>query len=149
MALTASQESLLLSAARDLIGTSYATLDCSHFVQQAYEAAGLVYPYRNTATFTELCGGYFEQVTDGRKGGDVLLLRTHMGLWDPDGCKVLTTSRECIRIKNDLKKEAAFLSSRSGGNRGPDFGLENWWGEVLGVYRWKAHDGEALAATPA
>jgi hypothetical protein len=70
----------------------------------------------------------------------VLVFRSHMGIWDPSGCAVLAqkdnTNAECTNLKNN----APFLSSRSGQQRGPDFGITKWWGGhtgIQGVYRWK------------
>lgn len=60
----------------------------------------------------------------------------HVGLWDADGCRVLqdakTPNEECTRFNNQMP----FLSSRSGGNRGPDCGMMKWFGGLKTVYRW-------------
>jgi hypothetical protein len=124
----------VLTEARKLIGTSYADMDCSHFVCHAYTAAGFAYPYAATATFARAAAGPagpFEQAAGSPQAADVLLFSGHMGLWDPEGCTVLGSNAECKRLKND----APVLSSRSGGLRGPDFGIPKWWGSYQ-VYRW-------------
>lgn len=139
MALNKEQVQSVLAAARSLIGTPYRDLDCSHFVHRAYATAGLHYAYQATETFSSLVGSSFEEVTDtsNLKSGDVLMFAKHMGLWDAQGCKVLqdaaTPNKECLRFNNHLP----FLSSRSGGNRGPDFGKMQWFGDLKKVYRWK------------
>lgn len=130
----------VLSAARTLIGTPYKDLDCSYFVHKAYAIAGFHYAYQATATFHTLVGKCFEEVVDMKacEAADVLMFSGHMGLWDAQGCKVLedakTPNQECIRFKNNLP----FLSSRSGGGRGPDFGQMKWFGGLKKVYRWKS-----------
>ena len=47
----------ILVAARGLIGNSYTTMDCSHFVHEAYEKAGYSYPYTESAYFATLAKG--------------------------------------------------------------------------------------------
>lgn len=141
MPLSDAQQKAVLSVARALIGTKYSDIDCSHFVHRAYATAGLNYPYRSTDSFAGLVGSYFVEV-DTKNGswqaGDVLLFSDHVGLWDPRGCQVLqdagTPDADCKRFKNSLP----FLSSRSGGNRGPDYGMLQWFGDLQAVYRWKA-----------
>lgn len=142
MALTEAQQQAVLKAARALIGTKYDALDCSNFVHQSYATGGLHYPYRNTASFSGLVPEYFIEVStaDGMEGvvepADVLMFKGHVGLWDPQGCRVLQDAgagnSECSRFNNQVP----FLSSRSGGNRGPDYGMMKWWGKLQGVYRW-------------
>ncbi len=135
MALTSQQSNRVLEEARALIGKTYADIDCSHFVKDAYTSAGLSYDYAPTATFAATragTGGPFELVlASSLQSADVLLFTGHMGLWDPEGCSVLGTNAECKR----LKQQAPVLSSRSSGNRGPDFGVPSWWGAYK-VYRW-------------
>lgn len=139
MALTKHKQESVLSAARSLIGLKYSDVDCSHFVHRAYETALLIYPYKPTAEFSDLAGTTFEAV-DTSSGdfmpADILMFAGHMGIWDPQGCKVLqdlgSENIECKRFDNSLP----FLSSRSGGNRGPDFGKLSWFGSLKSVYRW-------------
>lgn len=141
MPLTKEQQSAVLSAARALIGTKkYSDIDCSHFVHSAYATAGVNYAYQATATFKTLVGQQFVEVNaekDGFEPADVLMFSGHMGLWDADGCKVLqeagNPNAECGRFNNQLP----FLSSRSGSNRGPDYGMMKWFGGLKAVYRWK------------
>jgi hypothetical protein len=135
MALTNQQSNQVLQAARKLIGKTYADIDCSHFVHEAYGNAGLTYEYAATATFVAAQAGPagpFELIPSAPwQSADVLLFKGHMGLRDPDGCSVLGTNAECKR----LNQRAPLLSSRSGGNRGPDYGIPSWWGSFK-VYRW-------------
>ncbi len=117
----------VLTYARSYIGKkTYAQMDCSHFVHAAYHDAGLDYPYTPTAKFATLATGAhakFELVENSEKqAGDVILMPGHMGIFDPQGCTVLSNNVECVR----LKKDAPFLSSRTEGNRGPDFGQTKW-----------------------
>lgn len=144
MPLSKKQQDAVLSAARALIRKkTYADIDCSHYVHQAYATAGLNYPYRDTATFIGLVGGYFAEVDAEKEGfepADVLMFSGHVGLWDPNGCRVLqdagTPNSECKRFNN----EVSFLSSRSGKNRGPDYGMMSWFGGLKKVYRWSKAD---------
>ena len=143
MALNENQKNAVLDAARFLIGVPYHDIDCSHFVHRAYSVAGLEYTYQNTTTFSTLVGSYFEEIDNISKleAGDVLMFSHHMGIWDPTGCRVIQRAfkfskmrnDECVKYKNDLP----FLSSRSGGNRGPDFGKLHWFGDLKKIYRWK------------
>lgn len=70
-------------------GTPYAQMDCSHFVNSAYSAYGLKYPYVNVAGWPPK-GGYFAKVNEGKQPGDVRVLYDvklgvhHMGLYDPN-----------------------------------------------------------------
>lgn len=136
MLLTSGQADLVLSEARKLIGKSYADLDCSHFVNEAYAKAKLAYEYAATAVFVRNQAGPdgpFQAVAaGGPQPADVLLFPSHMGLWDPQGCQLLGTNAECKRLNN----KAPFLSSRSTDNRGPDFGVPSWFGSYK-LYRWK------------
>jgi hypothetical protein len=141
MPLTKEQQTAVLSAARALIGKkTYKDLDCSHFVHFAYAQANLHYPYKATADFDKSLKNHFKKVDlkkSAYEAADVLMFAGHMGLWDSDGCKVLQTEEkqnaECERFDNRL----SFLSSRSGDNRGPDFGMTSWFGKLKAVYRWK------------
>lgn len=134
MPLDQDQKTKVLEEARKLIGMSYDTLDCSHFVYESYVKAHLGYPYRNTKTFVDLVNSYFLPVNPEQlEAGDVIVFDGHMGIWDPQGCSVLTTNRECQRLDN----KAPFLSSRSSKNRGPDYGRLGWFGTSYKVYRWK------------
>jgi len=115
-------------------------MDCSHFVNFAYAQADLHYPYTATSSFDKRLSAYFKKVDmqeSAWEAADVLMFSGHMGLWDPEGCKVLqkeqTQDAECERFDNKLN----FLSSRSGGNRGPAFGMTDWFGKLKAVYRWK------------
>lgn len=133
--LTSQDRDSILAAARRRIGTPYADLDCSHFVWQSYGDAGFAYDYAPTATFAPSRAGWqgpFAAVTGALQPADVLLFAGHMGLWDPDGCTVLGSNAECRRLRD----QAPVLSSRSGGNRGPDFGVPKWWGAYR-TYRWQ------------
>jgi prepilin-type processing-associated H-X9-DG protein len=140
MALTESNQKSVLSAARALIGKkTYKQLDCSNFIHQAYALADLHYPYRSTDSFDGLVPDYFIKVGTKQvefQAADVLMFDGHVGLWDPDGCRVLqdagTEDKECKRFDNKLN----FLSSRSSGNRGPDYGMMKWFGGLKAVYRW-------------
>ena len=137
MPITPLQASNVLQCARGLIGKTYSDLDCSHFVCEAYSKAQLDYDYADTSSFAAACAGRygpFKPVIGDRQAADVLLFKGHMGLWDPEGCTILGTNTECKRLKN----EAPLLSSRSGGNRGPDFGQPKWWGS-FSVYRWDGY----------
>jgi hypothetical protein len=140
MPLSEEKQKSVLSNARSLIGLKYSDVDCSHFVHRAYEASSLSFPYKPTAQFAELVGKEFESVDTSAgdfMGADVLMFDGHMGLWDPKGCSVLQASGsendQCKQFDNALP----FLSSRSGKNRGPDFGMLKWFGALKGVYRWK------------
>src|SRR4051794_30301217 len=99
------RQQLVLTEARKLIGTSYDELDCSHFVWEAYKNAGYPYKYHNTATFVaKLATGeasMFVPVADRAQwqAADVILVPGHMGLWDPEGCSVVTNNSECTRIE--------------------------------------------------
>jgi hypothetical protein len=142
MSLSEVQKSAVLSAARALIGTPYSDLDCSHFVNRAYSIAGLYFPYQATATFNNLVGSFFDVVvaksSADYEAADVLMFTGHVGLWDPDGCQILQKSKAPDAVCADFKNQVPFLSSRSGGNLGPEFGKLNWFGGgVKQVYRWK------------
>ncbi len=103
-------------------------------MNEAFKSAGLDYPYTPTAMFATACAGSdgpFKLVGGTPQAGDVLLFTGHMGLWDPEGCTVLGTNSECKRLQG----KAPLLSSRSTGNRGPDFGVPAWWGAYR-IYRW-------------
>ena len=131
------RQNAILQAARGLIGQTYASLDCSHFVHEAYEEAGYPYPYHNSVHFGELAGDrnapFLSVPATGQKeGGDVIVMFGHMGIWDPQGCTILTNNPECSRLGGN----APFLSSRKGGNRGPDFGRTQWWNGNYTIYRW-------------
>lgn len=134
----ASKQYKLLTQARVLIGTSYAKMDCSHFVHQAYDSAGMAYPYLSSGSFDSKPNEkYFTHVgsdlTAARlEAGDVIVFKGHMGLWDPEGCQVLTGNAECVQLKG----QAPFLSSRSGGDRGPDYAPLSYWKGKYEVYRW-------------
>lgn len=140
MALPEQQQKAILSAARALIGRKYHELDCSHFVQESYRTAGLTYPYTNTASFGSLVPEFFAAVPKLDQGefqpADILMFGGHMGLWDPEGCRELkqagTPDAECESASSPMP----FLSSRSGDDRGPDFGKVNWFGALQAVYRW-------------
>lgn len=144
MAITKDQQQAVLAAARALIGKPYDQMDCSHFVHQAFATASLAYPYTNTAGFPGLItkGQDFFEVAgaDSMQAGDVVMFAKHMGIWDPQGCTVLAAAQspnnECTKFTN----AAPVLSSRSGGNRGPDFGTTSMFGEIKAVYRWKGID---------
>lgn len=58
-------------------GNSIKGIDCSHFVHQAYKAAGLDYGYHSTASDWEKAG--FEKTTDP-KAGDLIMFDGHMGI---------------------------------------------------------------------
>jgi len=146
MGLNIEQTAALLKAARHLIGTPYSELKCNEFVQKAFKAAGLDYPEANTSSFHKVSFGYFDPLVAGPSGdysleaGDVIVVPGHMGIWDSEGCKFLAQAdnpnAECQRLSD----QAPFLSSRSTGNRGPEYGLVKWWtAKVPGmkVYRWK------------
>ena len=137
MSMSIKETEEILINARKYIGKTYNDIDCSHFVWQAYKDSGKEYPYRPTATFDELSRlGYFDKLDKAAApiDGDLLLFSGHIGIWDSKGCTVLVTNAECKRLKND----APFLSSRSGDNRGPDYGRQSWWGNIKAIYRWKA-----------
>ncbi len=137
MALNEKEANELLTNARKNIGKTYADMDCSHFVWQAYKDSGKEYPYRNTAMFDDLVTmGFFEKfdASYAPAEGDIVMLPKHMGIWDSKGCSIMMTNSECKNLGND----APFLSSRSGKNRGPDYGRTEWWkGGVKAIYRWK------------
>lgn len=139
MPLTDAQKESILQNARALIGMKYDQIDCSNFVHRAYAAAKVTYPYRATASFDDLTIQYFNKLEASvtREAADVLMFSGHVGLWDPGGCTVLETAKmpnpQCQSMKNNVP----VLSSRSGKNRGPDFGQAKWFGEVKAVYRWK------------
>ena len=127
----------VLEQARLLIGTTYDQLDCSHFVHKAFAQAGMVYTYRNSASFASDPDDRFESVGFNLDAGllepgDVIVFNGHMGIWDPDGCIILGGNEQCKNLKN----KAPFLSSRSGGNRGPDYGQLKWWSGDYQVFRW-------------
>ena len=138
----------LLAQSHALIGKHYNVIDCSHFVNDAYKGANMPYPYLNTSAFVTKANKFFKLVgTDlspsSLEVGDVIVFNGHMGIWDPEGCLTLGTNQECKRLKND----APFLSSRSGQNRGPDFGRLNMWSGSYSVYRWiDKKNGSAPAA---
>jgi NlpC/P60 family len=127
----------LLSQARSLIGNKYDSLDCSHFVQKAFESAGMKYDYLNSSAFASDMNSHFKKIgvnlpTSSLDPGDVIVYNNHMGIWDPEGCTALGANQECKRLKSD----APFLSSRSSKNRGPDFGRLSMWTGDYQVYRW-------------
>lgn len=127
----------LLTTARSLIGTSYSTLDCSHFVQKVYASAGMTYPYMNSAAFVGKNNKSFTLIGTNvsislLEPGDIIVFGGHMGIWDPNGCDALGANQQCQKLKNN----APFLSSRTTDNRGPDFGVLKWWPGDYKVYRW-------------
>lgn len=138
MPITSLQATRVLEEGRRLIGKTYADFDCSHFVCEAYFKAELPYDYAATGAFASARAGIegpFKLVPSRvPQPADVLLFSGHMGLWDPQGCAVLGTNNECKR----LRESAPLLSSRSGGNRGPDFGIPAWWGNYR-VFRWEGY----------
>lgn len=140
MSLTKEQQDSVLRVARTLIGMKYSDLDCSHFVHRAYSTAKLEYPYAPTAAFSSLVDNYFVEITTAQSSfepADVLMFSGHVGLWDPEGCSVLKSSGapdgECTKFDDKIP----FLSSRSGNNRGPEFGMLKWFGNLKTAYRWK------------
>ena len=141
MPLKAEEVKVLLTKARELIGTPYSVLDCSNFVWEAYKNAGLEYKYYNTVNFNKLSGpeGKFELVPGNIPvAGDVILFTGHMGIWDPEGCAVLVDNRQCLKFG---EKNAPVLSSIWGNdkNHGPDFGKMSWFSSTYTVYRWKGN----------
>lgn len=76
----AAQNKLLITA-RNSIGIKHHVLDCSHFVQIAYQQAGMSYPYMATAAFgNEKNNKYFTMVgknlsSKDLQGGMSLFLR--------------------------------------------------------------------------
>ena len=128
----------ILDAARALVGTAYSSLDCSNFVHQVYDKAGLKYTYCATKSFPAGTGksSMFLELLDNTEilAGDVVLFPGHMGIWDPEGCRVIETSRECKRFED----QAPVLSSRSGKNLGVEYGkVEFFTKKGYSVYRWK------------
>ncbi len=150
------RQKLVLTEARKLIGTSYDDLDCSHFVCEAYKNAGYPYEYANTASFVKsLATGsaaVFIAVPERAQwqAADVILVPGHMGLWDPEGCSVVTNSTECTRIEK-MKLEPFFLSSRSPGKTlpsgGPEYGVTNWWKGEPKAYRYRDAVASKLKST--
>ena len=139
MGLSTDLKEKLLQAARSKIGTSYGELPCNKFVHEVYQQIGLKYENKLTSQFSTLKDISFIEVDFKKRDlsvlepGDILLFEGHMGIWDPQGCSVLPENLECKRLGSDLP----VLSSRSKGNRGPDFGKTEWFGKVKAVYRWK------------
>ncbi|HTE02123.1 MAG TPA: NlpC/P60 family protein [Mucilaginibacter sp.] len=139
----ATQNKLLITA-RTSIGVKHSALDCSHFVQRAYQQAGMSYPYMSSAAFgNEKNNKYFAFVgknlsSKDLQDGDVIVFGGHMGIWDPQGCNQITipllgATAECARLKNN----APFLSSRGDDTRdvGVEYGRTQWWGDYK-VFRW-------------
>lgn len=119
----------ILAAARKLIGTPYASLDCSHFVHKAFADAGLEYTYASTASFSTI--PQFQPVATPQEG-DVVLFSSHMGIYDPNGCAVVDTA-ECKRLGATLP----ILSARSGNNLGVEYGRASWFAGQAKYFRWK------------
>lgn len=150
MPLNTEQSKSVLSNARGLVGTPYSQLDCSHFVYKAYTDAGMIFPYRNTAEFDKLVKeGYFDKLTPKGGGaydllaGDLIMFDGHIGIWDPEGCSVVSGSNKpnanCTKFNNN----APLLSSLGGrGSRDPDHGPDflpvgAFKKAIKAVYRWK------------
>jgi cell wall-associated NlpC family hydrolase len=100
------------------IGIPYARnpnegIDCSHFVHEVYQEAGLPYPYAETGKFEQKAGSYFEKVTTPAEG-DIVLYEGHMGIYT----------------------KGQIISARSGLGR-VDYGQLNYFEHFRGYYRYK------------
>lgn len=146
----------ILEAARKKIGTPYASLDCSHFVNEAYRTAGYDYTYKATASFVDVPskmenpnGKNLGTAADGKflevhatdvQDGDVLLFPGHMGIWDSQGCQALINDpgkkdcKECYTGKK-VATDRQFLSART--SVGTNYGKTSWFGKgKYRVFRW-------------
>ena len=137
----------IVMKAREFIGTPYSDLDCSNFVHKAYAAAGLSYPYRNTATFQTLTH-YFRELKAEElpEAGDVVLYAAHMGIYDPDGCDA-TATNECKRLQEipKFKDNVRILSARGrpGYEKsiGVEYGPSAFFGTNQKYFRWREDAG--------
>lgn len=128
--------SAVLTEARRLIGTSYSEMDCSHFVHRAYASAGLRYQYADSASFHLRASGVdrvFIELSpnEPKQAGDVIVMKGHMGIWDPEGCMAISNKESAYCGK--FSGNAPFLSAMSGGT---DYGKVEWWKSAKKVYRW-------------
>lgn len=65
--------------------------DCSNFVHQVYERAGLSYAFRTSHTFRD--APEFEEIPEEEaRPGDIFWMRGHVGLLDAEG-KVISATR--------------------------------------------------------
>jgi hypothetical protein len=82
--------------------------DCSRFIQQVYERAGMKYLYSSTATFQ--CLSVFSEVDKAEeKAGDLVLYRGHVGILTKNG-KVISATKGGSAERSKLKPtDPAFL----------------------------------------
>jgi hypothetical protein len=143
--MTTDSQNKVISLARTFIGIPHSTLDCSNAVWAAYSNAGMKYSYKASWQIKPTSPPQnFKWIGKNLppsqlQPADMIVFGSHMGIWDPDGCKTIGTNAECKNLKNN----APFLSSRGGdtdkngkvNDRGQDYGRLEWWGSY-NVYRW-------------
>lgn len=77
--------------------------DCSHFVHEIYQRAGLSYNFRPTDAMAEATE--FEKVPDEEaRPGDILLLRGHMGILDEEGKLISATRTRHRKTKTSITR---------------------------------------------
>jgi len=144
--MTTDSQNKILSVARTFIGTPHSSLDCSNAVWQAYNKAGMPYTYKASWQIkpTDPPSGFTwvgkNLPAPKLQPADMIVFGAHMGIWDPDGCKALGTNAVCKKLADN----APFLSSRgtatakskTGDDRGQDYGQLSWWHGDYNVYRW-------------
>jgi RHS repeat-associated protein len=114
------QEGLrIIAAGEKYIGTPYSQMDCSHFVNFAYNDAGFPYDYLPTYSFAQ--SPNFRNVTSCQVG-DVTLFGGHMGIYNP----------------NPPKGGYNILSATVG--KGVIYGKAKWFGSPKGIYSCYRYD---------
>ncbi|OGP66413.1 MAG: hypothetical protein A2W27_02855 [Deltaproteobacteria bacterium RBG_16_44_11] len=114
------QEGLrIIAAGEKYIGTPYSVMDCSHFVNIAYNDAGFPYDYLNTWYFTS--SPNFKAVPSCQ-AGDVALFKGHMGIYNP----------------NPPKSGYYILSSTT--SKGVRYGEAKWFGSPKGSFSCYRYD---------
>jgi cell wall-associated NlpC family hydrolase len=101
--ITPEKRERIVQAAEKRLGDPYTKADCSNFVHQVYNEAGLPYEYATTKDFPN--NKDFVEV-DSPQAGDVVVYERHMGIYNPEneanGNPVISsTSRRGVRYGND------------------------------------------------